>query len=541
MGAGKPSSGRRKSTSTSAFGVGRRESHDASGFYGRFTAPVVSADENVVRSPIGEKPILGDARHMDEVEDGSVALVVTSPPYFAGKEYEEALGEGHVPASYFEYLEMLTAVFAESVRTLEPGGRIAVNVANLGRKPYRSLSADVIGILQDELGLLLRGEVIWLKARGASGSCAWGSFQSPANPVLRDVTERVIIASKGRFDRAISRQKRTAFGLPSEISVSKDEFIEATTDVWEIAAERATRVGHPAPFPVELPLRLIELYTYRDDLVLDPFMGSGTTGVAAVRTGRRFVGYDTETSYVDIAEQRIGVEQDLRMHKAVPAPATASTVGRRSKTAATKATTATKATGATSARKTKAAPVEDDGDFPAQALRQGHKARELAQDLLARCGFVDIAADVKTGNGIEVSFSATDGHGQPWYFDVSGAFTSTRAGLRKADTLWKALGKAAVLHASHPEIPLVLITTDAPVAGSAGDQALRALRYDPRSKGFGAVFDIVEMESADDRTRLARYAADGSGVVEDEAGTEAPRRATTGRKRPVPVGTRPRA
>ena len=148
---------------------GRRESHDASGFYDRFTAPVLSADDTVVRSPIEEKPILGDARHMDEVEDASVALVVTSPPYFAGKEYEEALGEGHVPASYFEYLEMLTAVFAESVRTLEPGGRIAVNVANLGRKPYRSLSADVIGILQDELGLLLRGEVIWLKAAGPAG------------------------------------------------------------------------------------------------------------------------------------------------------------------------------------------------------------------------------------------------------------------------------------------------------------------------------------------------------------------------------------
>jgi hypothetical protein len=160
---------------------------------------------------------------------------------------------------------------------------------------------------------------VWLKARGASGSCAWGSFQSPANPVLRDVTERVVIASKGRFDRAVSRQRRASLGLPAEISVSKDEFIEATTDVWEIGAERATRVGHPAPFPVELPLRLIELYTYRDDLVLDPFMGSGTTGVAAVRSGRRFVGYDTETAYVEIAEQRIRAERDLRMHDSVPA------------------------------------------------------------------------------------------------------------------------------------------------------------------------------------------------------------------------------
>ncbi len=464
--------GRRKPTSTSAFGVGRRESHDASGFYDRFTAPVLSGDDTVVRSPIAEKPILGDARHMDEVEDASVALVVTSPPYFAGKEYEEALGEGHVPASYFEYLEMLTAVFAESVRTLEAGGRIAVNVANLGRKPYRSLSADVIGILQDELGLLLRGEVIWLKARGASGSCAWGSFQSPANPVLRDVTERVIIASKGRFDRAVSRQKRAGRGLPAEISVSKDEFIEATTDVWEIGAERATRVGHPAPFPVELPQRLIELYTYRDDLVLDPFMGSGTTGVAAVRTGRRFVGYDTETSYVEIAEQRIRVEQDRSMHE------------------------------------------KDDADLVPRARRAGEKARELARDLLDRSGFVDLTADARAGNGIEVSFSGVDATGRTWHFDVSGTFTSTRAGLRRADALWKALGKAAVLHAAHPDIPFVLITTDAPVAGSAGDQALATLRHTDRSDGFGPVFDVVEMESAPDRARLSTYAAKGPVATE---------------------------
>jgi DNA modification methylase len=492
MGAGKPkpTSRRRKPTATSAFGVGRRESHDASGFYGRFTAPVLSADDVVVRSPIGEKPILGDARCMKEVEDGSVALVVTSPPYFAGKEYEEALGDGHVPASYFEYLEMLTAVLAESVRTLEPGGRIAVNVANLGRKPYRSLSADVIGILQDDLGLLLRGEVIWLKARGASGSCAWGSFRSPANPVLRDVTERILIASKGRFDRAVTRQRRSSLGLPSEISVSKDEFIEATTDVWEIGAERATRVGHPAPFPVELPLRLIELYTYRDDLVLDPFMGSGTTGVAAVRSGRRFVGYDTETAYVEIAEQRIRTEQDLRMHESAPN---------------------TETPGPARKKRTSRSVRQRDADVVAQALGAGHKARELARQLLEHCGFTEIADDVRAGNGIEVSFSGIDGTGQQWYFDVAGTFTSTRAGLRRADILWKALGKAAVLHAAHPDIPFVLVTTDAPVAGSAGDQALRTLRNDTGPDAFGAVFDVIVMESAEDRARLRSHAAGGPG------------------------------
>ena len=116
------------------------------------------------------------------IADGSVALVVTSPPYFAGKQYEEELERDGVPSSYLEYLELLTAVFAECVRTLEPGGRIAVNVANLGRKPYRSLSADVIRILEHDLGLLLRGELIWQKAEGANGSCAWGSYPQRGQP-----------------------------------------------------------------------------------------------------------------------------------------------------------------------------------------------------------------------------------------------------------------------------------------------------------------------------------------------------------------------
>src|SRR5215469_18272634 len=199
---------RRSSTSTSEFGVSRREGHDSSRFYERFSPPELSSDENVSPHRDFDKLIVGDARRMTEIPDSSVALVVTSPPYFAGKEYEEHLGRGGVPASYLEYLDLLRAVFAECVRTLEPGGRIAVNVANLGRRPYRSLSADVIGILQDDLRLLLRAEIIWVKQRGSSGSCAWGSFQKAANPVLRDLTERVIVASKGRFDRAVSTKDR---------------------------------------------------------------------------------------------------------------------------------------------------------------------------------------------------------------------------------------------------------------------------------------------------------------------------------------------
>src|SRR6187200_347714 len=216
----------RRRTSTSNFGVGRRENHDATAFYERFRPPELSADATVPPpTPVAQPFVCGDARSMTAVEDGSVALVVTSPPYFAGKQYEEELEREGVPASYLEYLELLTDVFAESARKLEPGGRIAVNVANLGRKPYRSLSADVIRILEHDLGLLLRGELIWQKAEGASGSCAWGSYRSAANPVLRDLSERVVVASKGRFDRARSVKRRRAEGLPSESTLMTEEFM----------------------------------------------------------------------------------------------------------------------------------------------------------------------------------------------------------------------------------------------------------------------------------------------------------------------------
>ena len=297
----------RLATVTSEFGSGRREAHDSSAFYERFSPPAISTDERVEKPVVLDALFHDDAREMtsDQVADRSVALIVTSPPYFAGKEYETDLAAGHVPSSYLEYLEVLTKVLSVCLQKLEPGGRLAVNVANLGRRPYRSLSADVISILQDDLGMLLRGEIIWQKAKGAGGSCAWGSYKSPQNPVLRDVTERVIVASKGRFDRAIKRAKREQTGLPHEATIETDGFLESTIDVWEIPSERATRIGHPAPFPVALPKRLIELYTYKGDLILDPFMGSGSTAMAAVETGRRYVGFEIESEYIGLAEERL--------------------------------------------------------------------------------------------------------------------------------------------------------------------------------------------------------------------------------------------
>lgn len=472
--------GRRPSTSTANFGSSRREGHDASAFYERFVVPEISADATINRPHDVDVLYTQDARRMDEVPANSVALVVTSPPYFAGKQYEESLGVAGVPATYFEYLELLHDVFAECKRVLEPGGRIAVNVANLGRRPYRSLSGDVTAILQD-LGLLLRGEVIWWKGRAAGGSCAWGTFQRPGNPVLRDITERVVIASKGRFDRALTPSTRLEQGLPSTATISRDEFMEATTDLWEIAPESATKVGHPAPFPVELPKRLIELYTYEGDVVLDPFMGSGSAAVAAVRTRRHYIGFDTDEGYVVSAERRVAEERERFEGQGSPA----SLLFRVELPAVDRA--------------------DDSGDFQARAVREGRQAKELAGVLLKGCGFTKVRAEVKPrGLGIVLNFVATDQTGEDWAFDVSGAFTSNRAGLRRTDSLWKSLGKAAVLRESGAGLPLILLTTDAPAKGTAGHQALAVMRGP-----MHPVFDLIELLNNDDQARLHGYAVHG--------------------------------
>ena len=296
----------RRATTTSRFGTSKRESHDASDFYERFPAPKILKDQTVADvGAVRDSILLGDSRDLSAVPDQSIALVVTSPPYFAGKEYEATLGAGHVPASYVEYLTMLRDVFAECWRVLEPGGRIAVNVANLGRKPYRSLAGDVVTILQDDLGFLLRGEIVWIKGAGLNSSCAWGSYGSASNPVLRDVTERIIVASKGRFGRALTKPQREAQGLPFEDTIAPEEFRELTIDTWRFAPDSARRVGHPAPFPVELPRRCIELFTFKGDTVLDPFGGVGTVAVAAIRTGRHFVCVDADPGYVEAALARV--------------------------------------------------------------------------------------------------------------------------------------------------------------------------------------------------------------------------------------------
>ena len=446
-----------RGTSTRSFGSGKREGHDSSAFYSRFNPPILSTEEEIHPEPPvgpgGETLLVGDSRHMD-LPDNCVALVVTSPPYFAGKAYEQALGQDGIPADYVEYLCLLREVLGECVRVLEPGGRLAVNVANLGRRPYRSLAADVIGILQDDLGLLLRGEIVWVKAEGASGSCAWGSFRSASNPVLRDVTERVIVASKGRFERAPAAGPRAQAGLPSQSWISSDEFMESTLDLWHLAPESARRVGHPAPFPVQLPLRLIDLYTYRGDLVIDPFLGSGTTAVAAARRERRWWGYDTDPAYVDIARRRVA--EELASEGGVAA------------------------------------------ERQRRAVASGQGAVALAATVLEEAGFSDIRRNVKVASaGAEMALAARDAVGAQWYFDLSGTFSAGSRGLA-GGALWTALGRAAAVSAAG-QGKVVLLTTALPAPRSPGDRAIRAL-------GSAAVFDAVELFDPAGADRLRAYA-----------------------------------
>ncbi|MGB6067055.1 MAG: site-specific DNA-methyltransferase [Desulfomonilaceae bacterium] len=262
-------------------------------FYGRRICQHFEGVENI---PYEENPIPADridrifcksSESMDELPDCSVHFMVTSPPYNCGKPYDLDL-------DLTEYLQFLKRVLVETYRVLIPGGRMAINIAGLGRRPYIALQAHVM-MLSIDIGFLPRGGIIWVKAKGKSGSCAWGSWRSASNPTLRDLHEYVLLFSKARFDRA---QKGNS-------TIGRDEFLEATTSLWYIPPESPRRVKHPAPFPEALVERLINLYTFEGDIVLDAFIGSGTTAVAALKNSRHFIGYETCPEYVALAEARL--------------------------------------------------------------------------------------------------------------------------------------------------------------------------------------------------------------------------------------------
>jgi site-specific DNA-methyltransferase (adenine-specific) len=285
---------KRTGTRTSAFGSPGRVNHDSTPFYasklyeGLPKEEIVEYVENPVPPEFLDKIFCKSSEKMEEIPDNSIHLMVTSPPYNVGKEYDENL-------TLNEYREFLRKVWSEVKRVLVPGGRACINIANLGRKPYIPLHVFIVEDMLD-LGFLMRGEIIWNKGVSSSPSTAWGSWLSAKNPVLRDVHEYILVFSKDMFSRGNIRRKST---------ISKEEFLEFTKSVWTFPAEPATKIGHPAPFPVELPYRLIQLYTFEGEIVLDPFMGSGQTAIAALKTRRHYVGYDINEEYTKLAERRI--------------------------------------------------------------------------------------------------------------------------------------------------------------------------------------------------------------------------------------------
>ncbi|MBO57898.1 MAG: SAM-dependent methyltransferase [Euryarchaeota archaeon] len=290
---------KRRGTKTSSFGVSKRESHDSSEFYGStlYNGLPKESDTGKVNAFPKDKEnrvFCGDSRNMHQIPDNSVHLMITSPPYNVTKTYDDDL-------ALSEYLELLRSVFDECYRVLVPGGRACINVANLGRKPYIPLSSFINQIMI-EIGFLPRGEIIWNKSASAGVSCAWGSWKSASNPTLRDVHEYILVFSKGKFKLHRSRAEKEE---GRQDTVGKEDFIEWTKSIWTFPTVSAKRVGHPAPFPVELPRRCIEMYSFAGDVILDPFAGSGSTGIAAKQNNRKYLLFDISKEYCDLAEMRI--------------------------------------------------------------------------------------------------------------------------------------------------------------------------------------------------------------------------------------------
>lgn len=292
-------------TKTSSFGTSKREGHDSSAFYERnlysaFFKEPASAKDLLIQPPAldgwVDQIYRQSSTAMPHIPDYGVALAFTSPPYNVGKEYDDDMG-------FEEYLDLIRAVGKEVYRVLKPGGRYVINIANLGRKPYIPLHSFFYMLHTKEIGFLPMGEIIWQKGRGASGNCAWGSWRSAKAPRLRDLHEYLLVFAKQSYSRPDK----------GESTIERDEFMAATLSVWEIAPESARSVGHPAPFPVELAKRVVQLYSYRGDVVLDPFAGSGTTCVAAKQLGRKYVGFDISEEYCAIARERLDKTTSLHL------------------------------------------------------------------------------------------------------------------------------------------------------------------------------------------------------------------------------------
>lgn len=247
--------------------------------------------------------IHGDVlKEMHKLRDNSVHCVITSPPYnvdLGNNKYKKTGYNSHKDnMPYDKYLSWLKEVFTEAYRVLSEDGRLCINIGD-AKNGKITTHADIIQMCK-EIGYLPMTTIIWNK-NNTSNRCAWGSYMSAKAPSFPRPFEYILIFSK---TPGLLRTGTT--------TITKDEWVEYSNGLWTFAPEREQKkIGHPAMFPVELPYRLIQMLTYERDVVLDPFMGVGTTGIACAKTNRHFIGIDNDIKYCEIAKNRITAYKSL--------------------------------------------------------------------------------------------------------------------------------------------------------------------------------------------------------------------------------------